>query len=62
MSSVRQRDQDVINGLDDKLDAARIQNWPLQTMKVKRGQVSTIEESISNTREKGNRFYNLKYF
>lgn len=62
MSSVRQRDQDVINGLDDKLDAARIQNWPLQMMKVKRGQVSTIEESISNTREKGNRFYNLKYF
>lgn len=61
MSRVRQRDLDESLSLDNKLDAIRKHNWPLQMMVEKRGQVGKIEDSIKAKRDKADLFSSLKF-
>ena len=61
MSKIIKRDRDESTALDEKLSIARKENWGLQEMKLKRGQVLTLEDGIQKERDQADRFYDIKY-
>jgi hypothetical protein len=50
IEQVNERDRELIEGLDAKLDIARKERWGEQNMAVKRGQVWKAEDLIANDR------------
>ena len=61
MSKLIKRDKDEGEALDAKLVIARKDNWGLQEMKLKRGQVLHLEDGIQKERDQADRYYDIKY-
>ena len=51
MDQLNQRDAELLEGLDKKLDIARREKWTEQNMAVKRGQVWKAEDLIQDDRK-----------
>jgi hypothetical protein len=51
MDQLNQRDAELLEGLDKKLEIARREKWTEQNMAVKRGQVWKAEDLIKDDRK-----------
>jgi hypothetical protein len=61
MNKLIERDREISVELDKKLVVARTDNWNLQMMQVKRGQVQHLEEGIQVERDQAERFKDIKF-
>ena len=62
MNKIIERDREESVQLDKKLAVARKENWGLQEMMMKRGQLAEIEDGIKVQRDQAARFDSIKFF
>lgn len=61
MNKVNDRDAHFLNGLDERLDKARKENWQEKAFHLKRGMIFKIEDSITADRETAATVVNIKW-
>jgi hypothetical protein len=61
MNKIIERDETESRELDKKLVVARKENWGLQEMKMKRGQLQVLEEGIQVNRDQAARYDDIKF-
>jgi hypothetical protein len=61
MNKVNERDAYFLNGLDERIDKARKENWQEKAFHLKRGMIFKIEDNITADRETAASFKNIKW-
>lgn len=61
MEKINDRDKEMLETLDSRLDVARKSNWPLQLQKAKREGINSIEDNLTSQHQKAEKFYSIKF-
>jgi hypothetical protein len=61
MMSINERDSDILDGLDEKVNLARKNDFPTKLNAAKRSKIFEIEDNLAEGRKTAARYATLKF-